>query len=120
MRDLRRKRTDLPGPFGPGGGAGTWKERVTGATRRDKPAEPRIRCPRCAWRPRRSDLWHCGSNAAPEGFAPGCGTAWHTFDTRGLCPGCGHQWRFTCCLKCARWSPHDDWYAKDEGGTGTG
>lgn len=66
-----------------------------------RPRAPRIRCPRCAWQPRRRDRWIC---------VPECGTSWNTFDTRGRCPGCGRQWLETACLACGRWSPHLDWY----------
>jgi hypothetical protein len=59
----------------------------------------RIRCPKCGWRPRKSDTWWCR-----------CGCVWNTFDTAGRCPDCGRQWRNTCCLKCHQWSPHEDWY----------
>ncbi|HVF43194.1 MAG TPA: hypothetical protein VM936_09295 [Pyrinomonadaceae bacterium] len=76
----------------------------------------RVRCPACRWRPRASDLWGCGDCGHPEYFYGGCGTFWNTFDTRGLCPGCGHQWRWTRCPSCWEWSPHEDWYEKDDGG----
>ena len=66
---------------------------------------PRIRCPRCRWRPRRGDRWYCSR--------PGCGTSWNTFQTRGRCPGCGHQWTMTACLACHQWSRHLDWYEGD-------
>jgi hypothetical protein len=59
----------------------------------------RIRCPRCAWEPGRHDLWMCV-----------CLHIWNTFDTRGVCPSCGRKWAETQCLRCAEWSPHDDWY----------
>jgi hypothetical protein len=71
------------------------------------PRKPRIRCPRCAWQPRRHDLWIC---------RPECGFVWNTFETGGVCPGCGHQWRETKCLACKRWSPHLAWYAPAEDG----
>lgn len=64
----------------------------------------RIRCPRCRWRPHRLDRWSCR-----------CGHAWNTFETRGLCPRCSYQWRHTACLACYRFSPHEDWYARDSG-----
>ena len=51
-------------------------------------------------------------------FAGGCNMSWNTFDTKGRCPGCSHQWRHTSCLKCQAWSPHDDWYVKDQNGDG--
>ena len=75
----------------------------------DAPLE-RIRCPLCAWQPVPSSLWSCVSVGAPEHFDRGCGTAWNTFLTRGRCPGCAHQWRFTSCLQCHQWSPHEEWY----------
>ena len=64
-----------------------------------------VRCPACHWRPRRSDLWSCN---------PGCGHAWHTFDTAGLCPGCDKHWAQTQCIKCGVWSDHDAWYHEDD------
>ena len=66
---------------------------------------PRIRCPRCAWRPGREDRWIC---------LPACGTVWNTFETGGRCPGCGHRWADTKCLRCRRWSRHADWYEPGE------
>jgi hypothetical protein len=120
VHDLRRKRSDLPSPLAPGDALRVRRTGRPGTARGARPGEPRIRCPRCRWTPRRSDLWHCGPNAQPEQFPEGCGTAWHTFDTRGKCPGCGHQWRFTCCLRCSRWSPHADWYVRDEDAAGRG
>lgn len=74
----------------------------------------RVRCPLCHWQPRSSDLWYCGDCGHPEYFFAGCGMMWNTFTTRGLCPGCLHQWRYTSCLRCAAWSPHEEWYG-DEG-----
>lgn len=64
--------------------------------------EPRIRCPKCRWRPRKEDRWGCK-----------CGCVWNTFDTRGRCPDCGYIWLHTQCLACQEWSPHDAWYAAD-------
>ena len=54
-------------------------------------------------------------NAKPRfrRFSDGCGTAWNTFERRGVCPGCRHRWRWTSCLACAKWSRHDEWYAED-------
>jgi hypothetical protein len=63
---------------------------------------PRIRCPACAWEPRREDQWTCG-----------CDHSWNTFDTGGVCPACGRRWAETQCPKCHVWSRHDDWYADD-------
>jgi hypothetical protein len=71
----------------------------------------RIRCPLCAWRPSPASRWSCvWTQGSPEPRFPSCGATWNTFDTRGTCPGCQHQWRWTSCLACAGWSPHDDWY----------
>ena len=81
---------------------------------RDGTQKRRIRCPRCGWQPDRSSQWCCADTGAPEHFAPGCGTSWNTFDTRGLCPGCDHQWRWTLCLSCHGWGRHEDWYADEE------
>jgi len=65
----------------------------------------RIRCPKCAWRPRKRDRWFCTR----------CEQAtWNTFDTRGVCPVCAYHWRWTMCLACHQWSPHEDWYEKTE------
>jgi hypothetical protein len=64
----------------------------------------RIRCPKCAWVPRREDRWGCR-----------CGHAWNTFDTGGKCPGCGFQWSVTQCLRCKEYSPHLDWYVREPG-----
>jgi hypothetical protein len=61
----------------------------------------RIACPKCEWEPTATDLWAC---------SPGCGNAWNTFETMGRCPNCGKVWRETCCHRCAKWSPHFDWY----------
>ncbi len=71
----------------------------------------RVRCPQCQWNPSPSSRWSCLEHRGhPEYFHGGCGTAWNTFQTRGRCPGCSYQWRFTVCLQCAQWSPHDEWY----------
>lgn len=68
----------------------------------------KIRCPKCAWMPRKSDQWSCA-----------CGHAWNTFDTRGICPACDAAWRDTQCLRCHAWSPHEAWYVDgDRGGSG--
>ena len=74
----------------------------------------RIRCLGCHWQPRSDDLWYCGDCGHPEYFFEGCGMEWNTFATRGLCPGCLHQWRYTSCLECEAWSPHEDWYAAED------
>jgi len=65
----------------------------------DRYGRLRLRCPHCAWEPRRSDRWACL-----------CGQVWNTFDTGGVCPGCGHRWEQTQCLLCRRWAAHLDWY----------
>jgi hypothetical protein len=62
----------------------------------------RIRCPHCAWRPRKFDRWSCRY----------CFTSWNTFDTRGVCPGCDHAWLHTMCISCHRWARHEEWYEK--------
>ena len=69
-----------------------------------------IRCPLCRWQPRASDLWCCDDCDYPEFFYGGCGTEWNTFATGGRCPRCVHQWRWTSCLSCEGWSPHESWY----------
>ncbi|HZI17046.1 MAG TPA: hypothetical protein VEY09_00480 [Pyrinomonadaceae bacterium] len=85
------------------------------SARDEAPDCGRIRCPLCRWRPRASDRWVCyGGGTPPEHFSGGCLAEWNTFETRGLCPGCGHQWRWTACLACEGWSPHEDWYAREE------
>jgi hypothetical protein len=66
----------------------------------------RIRCPVCAWQPAAHDTWSCN----PQG----CGNLWNTFATHGVCPACSREWAETACLRCAAWSPHDDWYVEDE------
>jgi len=60
---------------------------------------PKIRCPKCEWKPKETDLWGCE-----------CGHAWHTFDTGGVCPACIRQWPSTQCLSCLAWSAHSSWY----------
>jgi hypothetical protein len=67
----------------------------------------RIRCPKCAWQPRKSDRWGCR-----------CGCEWNTFDTAARCPQCGKQWQHTICLRCHAWSLHVDWYTSGEPGPG--
>jgi hypothetical protein len=64
-----------------------------------QPGGPRIRCPKCGWRPRAEDRWACH-----------CGHMWNTFDTGGVCPGCMYQWKITMCPRCRQWSAHSDWY----------
>lgn len=73
-----------------------------------------VRCPLCRWQPTASSLWFCSDWGDPEYFFGGCGTAWNTFETNGRCPGCSHQWKYTSCLRCARWSPHEAWYENKE------
>jgi hypothetical protein len=70
-----------------------------GDEHRESPKGPRIRCPLCGWTPGPKDVWACK-----------CGFIWNTFDTGGVCPACLYQWTSTCCLACARWSAHSDWY----------
>jgi len=70
----------------------------------------RVRCPLCEWQPNAFSRWTCVDHGHPEYFAGGCGTTWNTFETRGSCPGCEHKWRWTACLQCSGWSPHEDWY----------
>ena len=77
-------------------------------------ARARIRCPLCEWQPPEWSRWCCLRTPAPEGFFGGCGTVWNTFSTRGRCPGCQHQWRWTKCLQCDGWSPHEDWYEEED------
>lgn len=69
-----------------------------------------IRCPKCFWRPVASSRWFCGRMGPAKGQR--CLCVWNTFDTRGKCPECSYQWKDTACLKCAKWSPHEDWYEK--------
>ncbi len=71
----------------------------------DHPKKPRIRCPRCEWQPSKNSRWSCVKE---------CDCSWNTFDTHGKCPRCRRQWRVTACLKCSRYSPHEDWYEKEE------
>jgi len=73
----------------------------------------KIRCPLCDWKPSKTSYWYCADCDAPEYFYNGCYTQWNTFETRGKCPTCAHQWRWTSCLRCQRWSPHEEWYVKD-------
>ena len=77
----------------------------------DDEAFSRIRCPLCAWQPTPTDRWSCvWLEGSPEPPFASCGAVWNTFKTRGSCPGCRHQWRWTSCLRCRGWSPHEDWY----------
>jgi hypothetical protein len=71
--------------------------------RKARKSGKRIRCPLCGWVPGKHDRWMCT-----------CGYHWNTFDTRGKCPACSFQWTMTCCPSCQKWSPHEDWYEKDE------
>lgn len=80
-----------------------WRFRETekgGSTASDA-GDGKIRCPKCGYRPKRSDRWSCT-----------CGHMWNTFDTRGVCPGCDAKWRDTACPSCHQWSLHEDWYEK--------
>ena len=81
-------------PTSPGEGTAAQRQQGSGV------GDEGIRCPRCRWRPRRSDRWSCR-----------CGHAWNTFETRGQCPRCEYRWRNTQCLRCREFSPHEDWYA---------
>ena len=106
MSDSNAGLCELKGPGDrsrPGGGRGDLgqigileKHKQRGE---EKPRDPRIRCPKCSWEPRRGSLWGCI-----------CGHVWNTFDTAGLCPACRMQWTDTKCLSCSRWSLHRDWY----------
>ena len=81
-------------------------EKKAGSRRAQAGDFERIRCPKCAWRPKASDRWLCWNCGDPEFFFGGCGTSWNTFATKGRCPGCSHQWRWTVCLRCHNWSLH--------------
>ena len=58
-----------------------------------------IYCPKCEWEPVSTDKWLCL-----------CMYVWNTFKTRGQCPKCGILWRDTMCLRCKKWSEHQEWY----------
>lgn len=88
-------------------------DRILERTDDDTPEFLRIRCPHCDWEPDSTALWCCAARAEPPEHHRGCGTSWHTFDTRGRCPGCDHQWAWTACLRCSRWARHDDWYVSE-------
>ncbi len=79
--------------------------RGTRPTEGTRKGRPRIRCPQCAWEPERQDRWMCV-----------CLCSWNTFDTHGVCPRCGLRWTNTQCLRCTRWSRHEDWYEEDDDG----
>lgn len=79
----------------------------------------RIRCPHCNWEPQKTNLWFCITMGPPENNSNGCGNGWHTFDTRGVCPTCSYRWKYTTCLACNQWAPHDDWYVAGSGGAGS-
>jgi hypothetical protein len=53
--------------------------------------------------PSRSSRWVCH-----------CGQVWNTFETGGVCPGCAYRWLVTACLSCHAYSPHADWYEREE------
>jgi hypothetical protein len=79
----------------PGDVHGTDEELERGdPTRRRK-----LRCPKCAWEPKETDVWSCV-----------CFCVWNTFLTAGVCPACGRQWSETQCHHCGEWSPHLAWY----------
>jgi hypothetical protein len=81
----------------------------------DEPDPPgRIRCPKCDWTPDPASRWFCLSAGEPEHFKGGCGTAWNTFETKGVCPGCQHVWTWTACLHCGQWSLHEQWYEEPQ------
>ncbi len=86
---------------GAAGGAQHVVDELLGSRRK----RPRIRCPKCAWEPRKGDRWYCSK--CRQGV-------WNTFDTRGVCPVCRYQWVWTACLRCHEWSLHDDWYERDD------
>lgn len=92
----------------------TWQAPDTDVDTDAAPAFPRVRCPRCRWRPNPGSRWSCSHCPDPEQYLAGCGTSWNTFTTRGRCPGCGHPWRWTMCLWCGEWSLHADWYVRGD------
>src|SRR4029079_11522948 len=82
---------------------------------RERDAEQRgVRCPLCGWRPTAASRWCCWWSDGPEPYFASCGAEWNTFSTRVRCPGCRHQWQWTSCLRCAEWSPHNEWYEAGE------
>ena len=78
---------------------------TTSDRQRDSTGGPRIRCPKCAWEPRRDDTWACA-----------CLHEWNTFETGGVCPACQRRWLDTQCPRCDTWSPHLAWYVEESGG----
>ena len=82
-----------------GGGGGELDDPAIRDTTHDTPGGRRIRCPKCAWEPRREDHWSCA-----------CLHVWNTFETGGVCPACQRQWLETQCPRCDGWSPHLAWY----------
>ena len=80
-------------------GGGTLDDPIVRDRQSDDTSGRRIRCPRCAWEPRRHDKWECA-----------CLHEWNTFETGGVCPACRRQWLETQCPKCDEWSPHLAWY----------
>jgi hypothetical protein len=68
------------------------------------PRRRRIRCPKCQWEPKETDVWSCV-----------CFCAWNTFLTAGICPACGRHWAQTQCHHCGEWSPHLAWYDDEPG-----
>ncbi len=76
-------------------------EKLPGIEIDDPTRKGKIRCPRCAYRPKASDRWQCD-----------CGFTWNTFDTHGVCPACDHAWMETACPACHLWSAHEAWYER--------
>lgn len=83
-------------------GGGTLDDQLVRDRQDDDAGGRRIRCPRCAWEPRRHDTWACS-----------CLHVWNTFETGGVCPACQRQWHDTQCPKCDAWSPHLAWYVDE-------
>src|SRR5262249_3525243 len=75
-------------------------------TRNDQKDFSRIRCPVCRWQPEKHSRWSCNPD--------GCGHTWNTFETHVLCPHSGKQRFHPSCLRCEAWSPHVDWYEREE------
>ena len=80
------------------------ERRIGSATTGEKEPDKfrRVRCPKCAWRPRVSDRWQCT-----------CFHVWNTFQTNAVCPACGFRWPWTECLRCHERSAHQDWYGDE-------
>jgi len=60
----------------------------------------RIRCPQCRWEPDGGAHWSCDA----------CRTCFDTFATGARCPGCAKCFLETQCIRCAKWSLHEDWF----------